>query len=101
MKKVILVFFAIVSTGLIFLSCSDDNSTEPQGNDISWIKTFGGTGDEIGTSTTQTNDGYIVTGYTNSYGAGNYDAWLIKIDPNGNEIWSKTFGGSNLVYCYE
>lgn len=99
MKKVILVFFAIVSTGLIFLSCSDDNSTEPQGNDISWIKTFGGTGDEIGTSTTQTNDGYIVTGYTNSYGAGNYDAWLIKIDPNGNEIWSKTFGGSNLDWA--
>jgi len=59
-----------------------------------WNKTYGGTdGDWFG-SMLQTDDGrFILAGTTNSFGAGNADAWLIKTDAGGNMIWNKTYGG--------
>jgi len=74
--------------------------TDADGNDI-WKKTFGGSHDDVGYSVQQTSDGgYIITGYTESYGAGCYDVWLIKTDADGNDIWDKTFGGSSSDVGY-
>jgi len=72
--------------------------------DTLWTKTYGGSGDETGRSVLQTDDGgYIISGYTDSYGAGLDDVWLIKTDASGDTLWTQTFGGSeddrsNSVY---
>ena len=62
---------------------------------LEWKITLGGANHDYGSSVQQTSDGgYIVSGYTNSFGAGNYDAYLVKTNDVGIEIWSRTFGGS-------
>ena len=62
-----------------------------------WSKTFGGPSWDIGTALCESSDGnFYVCGYTHSFGKGEEDVYLVKIDGNGNKIWSKTFGGARL-----
>lgn len=69
-----------------------------------WHQTIGGINIDRGTCVKQTADsGYVVLGYTNSFGAGGYDFYLIKLDKNFNIIWTKTYGGTNWDFgnCVE
>lgn len=67
-----------------------------------WHKSYGGTGNEHGTSIQQTQDGgYIVAAITystngditSSHGSG--EAWVIKLNGSGALVWQKCFGGTN------
>ena len=61
-----------------------------------WSKTFGGADEEAAQSLVRTDDGgYALAGLTASFGAGSYDAWLVKTDASGNMQWSKTYGGTD------
>jgi len=66
-----------------------------------WQNTFGGINIENCFSIKQTKDsGFVICGYTNSFGSGGYDAYLIKTDQVGNLQWQKTFGGANWDFAY-
>ncbi len=74
--------------------------TDANGNVI-WAKTYGGTDEDGASSVQQTSDGgYIVAGYTASFGAGYDDIFLIKTDANGNVQWAKTYGGIIVDRAY-
>ena len=72
---------------------------DEEGNEI-WNKTYGGEKNEVAYSICRTTDGYIIAGITESFGHGGYDAWLLKVDKEGNEIWNKTYGGELGDYIY-
>jgi hypothetical protein len=68
-----------------------------QAPDTLWTRTYGGNLDDIGYSVQQTTDGgYIISGYTQSFGSGGYDVYVIKTNANGDTIWTKTYGGSYI-----
>ncbi len=61
---------------------------------LQWTKTIGGKKEDMGTSLIQTSDGgYAIAGYTYSFGAGESDLYVVKLDANGNLQWTKTIGG--------
>ena len=61
--------------------------TDSSGN-LEWDQTFGGSDNDWANSVQQTSDGsYILTGRTKSFGNGNFDIYLVKIDSEGNRIF--------------
>lgn len=87
------------SSGPGFLGNAWLVKTDPLGHQ-SWSQVFGGTGVDRGYAVRQTVDGgYILAGYTDSYGAGLYDMLLIKTDPDGDQTWLETFGGTGRDYA--
>ncbi|NCU36728.1 T9SS type A sorting domain-containing protein [Candidatus Falkowbacteria bacterium] len=63
---------------------------------LEWFKFYGGASDDYGATIQATNDGnYILSGYTFSYGNGLCDGYLIKINPQGDTIWTSVVGGTN------
>ena len=71
-----------------------------EGNSI-WNKTYSDLGNSAFRAILVTPRGdFVVAGYCDSFNSGNYDFWLIKTDPNGTGVWSKTFGGSESDKAY-
>jgi hypothetical protein len=61
---------------------------------VQWTKTIGGSEKEVATSIIQSSDGgYVVAGFTESFGAGYFDIYVVKLDSSGNVQWTKTIIG--------
>ncbi|PKH49593.1 hypothetical protein CXF68_02300 [Tenacibaculum sp. Bg11-29] len=69
---------------------------------IEWRKYFGGTNTETCYGVTETSDGYLMIGASDSVDVdiknnkGSYDFWIVKIDKSGTLLWEKSFGGSEI-----
>lgn len=63
------------------------------GNQI-WQKEFGSLGNDVGKSLifNPIDSGFVVSGYTNSFGNKGYDVFVIRTDKKGNVIWQKNYG---------
>jgi hypothetical protein len=89
--------------------CGDekDNNCNGQPDEVdvcgsasTFAKTIGGSGDDFAHSITQSSDGgYVVAGETRSFGAGDWDIYVVKLDSSGNVIWTKTIGGSSSDFA--
>ena len=72
-----------------------------QNGQLLWQKMYGGTRTEALNSIAASPDGgYILAGSSESTDGningfhGSTDAWVLKLDANGNIVWSKAYGGS-------
>jgi len=93
-----------VLVGLTY-SFGDDSEVwvvkiDGDGNEV-WSKTYGGAMEDAGRAIASIEGNhYVVAGYTNSIGNGDYDFLLLKIDASGNMAWNKTYGGTQSDKAY-
>lgn len=58
-----------------------------------WSQSYGGAESEAGKRILYNADlGFYIAGFSNSFGSGDFDAYLVKTDLNGNKLWEKTYG---------
>jgi hypothetical protein len=68
---------------------------------IQWQRTYGGRGHDESHAIRQTSDGgFAVAAFTDSFGAGDYDVWVLKLDSVGGVDWQKAIGGENRETCW-
>jgi hypothetical protein len=66
-----------------------------------WTRTYGGSSTDYCYSVEQTADGgYILGGGTGSFGAGNFDVYLVKTNASGDTLWTRTYGGPSMDEGY-
>jgi len=87
--------YAIAGTTSSFGAGSADFwliKVDPSGN-MQWNRTYGGPEADVAHAMVQTSDGgYAIAGQTYSFGAGDSDFWLVKVDSSGSIQWHKTYG---------
>jgi CubicO group peptidase (beta-lactamase class C family) len=70
---------------------------DPEGN-TTHSATFGGDGNDCGWAIRQLDDGrFVVAGFTDSFGAGGVDAYLVRTDAAGDTLWTRTYGGPRMM----
>jgi len=74
--------------------------TDEDGNTL-WSRTYGGTSSDHGWSVRETRDGgFVIVGHTCSFGGCDWDAWLIRTDQGGKEVWRRVFPGYSDYWDY-
>lgn len=70
--------------------------TDADGDTV-WVRAYGGPGRDYAYDVRETQDGgYVIAGYTSSFGAGAEDAYIVKVDSGGDTLWTHTYGGTKL-----
>lgn len=69
---------------------------------LTWTRSYGGASDDVPNAMRQTADGgYVLAGRTQSYGAGGFDLWVVRLDASGNRLWQRSYGGTGSYdTCY-
>jgi hypothetical protein len=107
MKKmvVLIVSLAIFTPIIIGQGAENDaiNSSNQSSSNLNsaseWYKTYGGSRADWAYHIEKTDDdGYIISGISFSYGPGQGNAWLVKINAQGKEEWNKSYHKSGLDY---
>ncbi|MDG6222095.1 MAG: hypothetical protein QCH99_02405 [Candidatus Bathyarchaeota archaeon] len=66
-----------------------------------WNRTYGGSEWDVAYSLVETSDGgFMIAGYTKSFGVENSDLWLVKTDANGIMEWNRNLGGAANDVAY-
>jgi len=61
---------------------------------IEWTRYYTWWNEDYANNVIQTSDGgFILTGYSNSFGSGGYDVYTLKLDQSGGIMWARCFGG--------
>lgn len=70
-----------------------------QNGEVIWEKSYGGDYDDYASSIAETNNkDLVVVGYSESLGQSNGKTWVLKIDSDGDKIWSKAYDTYDLSY---
>lgn len=67
--------------------------------DTLWTRTYGGPGQDVARCVSLAYGGYIIAGYTNSFGSGNSDLWVLKLNIHGDTLWTRTYGGAEADWA--
>ncbi len=67
---------------------------------VEWQKRYGGPADDYGFALEDPSGGYLMSGYTESYGAGGADSWVLRLSSAGAVTWAKTYGGAGDDEAY-
>lgn len=58
-----------------------------------WEKRYGGTGEDTAADVIQTKEGdFVFAGYTKSFGTGDADFWILRVDIRGDIVWGRRYG---------
>jgi hypothetical protein len=72
---------------------------DPAGETL-WTRVYGGSQYDYAHPACQCRDGsFIIAGWTNSFGAGSYDMYVVKVNPSGDTVWTRTYGGTQEDYA--
>lgn len=64
---------------------------------LQWSKFYGGAGYDWAQSICPlSGGGYMLAGSTSSFGAGNYDAYVLRLDANGDSVWANSYGSTTF-----
>lgn len=74
---------------------------DPSTGDTLWTKQIGGSGNDVPYSVCELNDGnFLISGYTNSFGNGGNDVYLVKLSPDGDTLATRTYGSTGDDFSF-
>lgn len=107
-KRIALLLLMFLLSAIVTVSFLNVNQTSSssslqiaKGASLLWEKTYGGTGDDRCFYAANAGSGYVIVGSSTSFELGKTVAWIVRLDPDGNALWNRTYNensGSEFRY---